>query len=197
MLSNTNTLNHQNHLDHLNQTPSYNFQDVPFYQGAADFFESMNGDGAFLIARENPMTIGWANLGIIWGVPIITVLVRKSRHTHSLMEQDKKFTVCIPGCDAAGGTQIGKILSNALTIFGTQSGKNINKIKDAKLKSQPGKLPGTTILCDCLWFYEAEIVHKNLVDPQTLSEKIKKQYYFSNDFHTIYFGEIKYSYQRC
>ena len=46
-----------------------------------------NLGGVFLISndkeslRPNVMTIGWLELGIVWRRPIITVLVRPSRHT--------------------------------------------------------------------------------------------------------------------
>ena len=51
--------------------------------------------GAFLTAGGtvwNPMTIGWAQFGVVWGRPVVTVMVRKSRYTHSLMEQAQVFT---------------------------------------------------------------------------------------------------------
>ena len=30
----------------------------------------LNGKGAFLMVRDNPMTIGWAQFGILWGIPV-------------------------------------------------------------------------------------------------------------------------------
>lgn len=68
--------------------------------------------GAFLTAGGscwNPMTIGWAQFGVIWGKPIVTVLVRKSRHTFGLMEQTDVFTISVPKT----GEQV-KALANAM-----------------------------------------------------------------------------------
>lgn len=31
--------------------------------------------------KPNTMTIGWMTAGIIWGKPIVTVLIRPSRHS--------------------------------------------------------------------------------------------------------------------
>ena len=42
------------------------------------------------------MTIGWAMTGVIWQKNIFMVFVRKSRHTHQLMEELKEFTVFVP-----------------------------------------------------------------------------------------------------
>ena len=36
--------------------------------------------GAFLMVEGNPMTIGWAQFGVVWSKPVCTVFVRHSRH---------------------------------------------------------------------------------------------------------------------
>ncbi len=61
-----------------------------------------NLGGVFLISqnkedlRPNVMTIGWLEIGIVWGRPIITVLVRPSRYTFSLLEKNPFFVVSVP-----------------------------------------------------------------------------------------------------
>ena len=58
-------------------------------------------DGVFLTTqgkdrKPNIMTIGWLQGGIIWGRPILTVLVRPSRYTFTLLEENPSFTVGVP-----------------------------------------------------------------------------------------------------
>ena len=36
--------------------------------------------------KFNTMTVSWGGLGTIWGKPVATVYVRKSRYTHEFME---------------------------------------------------------------------------------------------------------------
>ena len=57
--------------------------------------ENTGGDGLLLIGGENgnPMAIGWATIGIIWSLPIFTVLVRPSRYTFELIEKSGEFSV--------------------------------------------------------------------------------------------------------
>lgn len=87
--------------------------------------------GAFLTVKSgdklNTMTIGWATFGIIWNKPILMVLVRKSRHTHEIIENASDFTVSVP---------VNKDLKKALSFCGSYSGRDIDKIKEAKLTTK-------------------------------------------------------------
>ena len=77
--------------------------------------------GAFLTAGGeawNPMTIGWAQFGVVWGKPVMSVLVRKSRFTYGLMEQSSVFTVSVPHT---------KELAKELAFCGSRSGRDVNK----------------------------------------------------------------------
>ena len=38
--------------------------------------------------KFNTMTISWGGLGTLWGKPVATVYVRKSRYTHDFMEDN-------------------------------------------------------------------------------------------------------------
>jgi flavin reductase (DIM6/NTAB) family NADH-FMN oxidoreductase RutF len=156
------------------------------------YFEPLSGSGVFLVVNDkngkaNAMTIGWGTVGLIWYKPILTILVRKSRYTYELLEQNRNFTVSVP----AQGE-----LKKALSVCGTKSGRDTDKIKESQLSVAKGKLDNTSIITDCSLFYECTIVHKNDVNPKSLGEGIKKDYYNNDDFHSIYFGEIIHSYNR-
>ncbi|MBF0313721.1 MAG: flavin reductase [Oligoflexia bacterium] len=183
---------HENSHTHANTNNNHvlskaMFVDRPFTEGIPLLIECLKTNGIFLVVENNPITVGWVNIGMIWSKPMITVMVRKQRHTHALMEKASHFSLCLPHKNW---------MTEQLELCGTHSGKNLNKIKEFHLKSAPGYLAGNTILTDCNWFYEAEIVHKNEIDPKTLSSSIKNQFYFSNDYHTVYYGEIKHSYKK-
>ena len=43
----------------------------------------------------NTMTIGWCQLGCLWGQPVCTVYVRPERHTYGFMEMQEYFSVSV------------------------------------------------------------------------------------------------------
>ena len=143
--------------------------------------------GAFLTVaagdKVNIMTIGWASIGFIWGRPMMTVLVRKSRYTWSIIENAADFTVSVPLVDA----------KKALEICGTQSGKRIDKRQVCGLEFFPAEKVKTPVIDIPGIHYECKIVYKKPLDPAYLIESYK-HLYPEKDFHTIYFGEIVYSY---
>jgi flavin reductase (DIM6/NTAB) family NADH-FMN oxidoreductase RutF len=146
--------------------------------------------GAFLTVKNNDkintMTIGWGSIGYIWNRPIFTVLVRYSRFTNNLLENTDEFTVSVPTT---------KNLSKALGICGTQSGRDLDKIKAADLTLQESVSIETPIIKECDLHFECKIVHRQSMEPSLLNEEIKRNKYSDNDYHVIYYGEIIESYQ--
>lgn len=145
--------------------------------------------GAFLTVKSgditNTMTIGWASFGVIWGKPILMVMVRKSRHTYEIIEKADNFTVSVP---------VNKDLKKVLAYCGTYSGRDVNKFKEMNLNLKRSKAVDTPIIKECNHHYECKIVFKQEMDPKELDQDIRKRNYPIDDFHTLYFGEIVESY---
>ncbi len=163
---------------------------IEYFERFDDFCRAFPMPGAFLVVqdsngRPNPMTIGWALLGVVWSEPIMTVLVRPSRHTWGLMEKAKYFSVNVPA---------GK-LEKELEYCGTHSGRDGDKIANCGLTAVPGSIKGVSILEDCDLFYECEIVHKTGVIRENLDPKITGTFYPKGDFHTVYSGRILHAYR--
>ena len=155
------------------------------------FYKAMENDGAFLFVRdkegrENVMTIGWANIGIMWYEPVLCVMVRPVRHTYKLMENAEYFSVNIPF----------EKLKKELMFCGTKSGRDTNKLKECSLSTMKGKENGISVIADCNLFYECKIIHKNSVCGDVLEKSIDSKYYPSKDYHTIYYGKILSSYEK-
>ena len=146
--------------------------------------------GAFLTVKNseiiNTMTIGWGSIGVVWRKPVFTVLVRKSRFTHDLLEKSDEFTVSI--------SLDGKMKS-ALAFCGTKSGRDYDKFKECNLSLLPGKIVSTPIIGDCELQYECKIIYKQDMDPSKLEGVVKQNCYPDNVFHTIYYGEILATYK--
>jgi flavin reductase (DIM6/NTAB) family NADH-FMN oxidoreductase RutF len=141
--------------------------------------------GAFLTVKNaektNTMTIGWGSIGFEWRKPMFTVLVRKSRFTHDLLENSDEFTVSIP---------INDKMKKALTFCGTKSGRYIDKFKECNLALIPGREISTPIIEGCELQFVCKIIYKQNMDPAALDATIKNNCYPDNDFHTIYYGQI-------
>ena len=161
----------------------------PFYENFDVLCKALNSNGAFLAVkdrdgRSNIMTIGWATVGVIWSKHVMTVMVRPVRYTYELIEHATAFSVCVPSNKYA----------KELIACGTESGRSTDKAKKHGLTLVSGKLENSIIVKGCDFFYECEIIHKNLIDPNYLKKELKEDLYPKNDFHAIYYGEIKHTY---
>jgi flavin reductase (DIM6/NTAB) family NADH-FMN oxidoreductase RutF len=133
-----------------------------------------DGDGKF-----NAMTIGWCQVGIIWGMPVCSVLVRPSRHTYTCLEEIRQFTV-----------NVGGVSDEALKICGTKTGRDNDKLKLAGVTAQAGKLVKAPIINECTLHYECAVMHYNDVQHMNLKRIIEETFYPSGNFHRIYFGKV-------
>jgi flavin reductase (DIM6/NTAB) family NADH-FMN oxidoreductase RutF len=142
----------------------------------------LDGDGILLVAGNppNPMTIGWGTIGHIWNKQIMTVMVRPVRHTFSMMESVKDFSVCI----------MPDQYRHQLNICGTKSGRDINKLQFCNLTIEKCTKVDSFFISESTIHYECRIVHKHFLDPATLDQVIDKKYYPKRDFHMVYYGEI-------
>lgn len=145
--------------------------------------------GAFLTVKANDeintMTIGWATFGIIWNKPVLMVMVRPTRHTFGIIEKARDFTVSIP---------VNVDLKKALAFCGSYSGRDVDKIKEAKLSVKKGKISYSPIIKECDYHYECRILFSQPMDASKLDESIISKNYPARDYHTLYIGEILESY---
>ena len=141
--------------------------------------------GAFLTVKNqgkiNTMTISWGNIGYEWNKPIFTILVRKSRFTHEILEKEKEFSVSIPFNDN---------FKEALALCGSKSGRNTDKIEDSGLILKEGVAISVPSIEGCGIVYECKIVYKQDMDKALIAKEINEKMYADNDYHTFYYGEI-------
>ncbi|MHB0996158.1 MAG: flavin reductase family protein [Elusimicrobiales bacterium] len=148
---------------------------------------AMEGAGAFLVVedakgRVNTMTIGWAQLGVIWGEPIMSVLVRPSRHTYSLLETAAHFCVCVP--------RPGE-LKKELAFCGSKSGREYDKIRACGLKLKDGAGKGLKYIDGCALVYQCALYGRAALPRGGLAPEALKKYYGPAETpHTLYFGKV-------
>lgn len=145
----------------------------------------LHKQGAFLTTRNdkttNTMTISWGNIGFEWNRPIFTILVRKSRYTHEIIDKSQEFSVSVPFNDN---------FKKALALCGSKSGRDLDKITESGLTLREGQVIATPSIVGCEMVYECKVVYQQDMDPNLLSKSIKDSAYKNDDYHTIYYGEI-------
>ena len=160
---------------------------VPNDKHFSQLCHSLQDGGALLVSldeseRPNPMTIGWAQLGIIWGKWICTVLVRPSRYTYGCCNATGDFTVNVPYPTHADET----------LFCGTKSGRDYDKFAECGFTAAPAT-SGEVVspyIAECGLVYECKTKHFNELIPQQLSSDIVASAYPAGDYHRLYFGEV-------
>ncbi|NLO92399.1 MAG: flavin reductase family protein [Elusimicrobia bacterium] len=159
----------------------------------ARFTSALNGGGALLLAgrensRPNPMTIGWAALGTAWGEPTLLVYVRPARYTYELMQGAGRFSVNVP----APGE-----LSAALSLCGSKSGRDMDKLAAAGLKAVPGRAEGVFVLENCGLYFECETMAVSRIRREDVAVGTDKKFYPAGDYHAVFHGRILNCYGRA
>ncbi|MEA3355954.1 MAG: flavin reductase family protein [Candidatus Bipolaricaulota bacterium] len=149
--------------------------------------KALSGEGAFLVVLDkegkgNPMTIGWGEVGIVWSLPVFTVLVRRSRYTYLCLQSSGEFTVNVP----SPGT-----LENELQFCGTKSGRDLDKAAACELTLIAGRKVKTPVIEECALHYECRILaRKQLEETDFSSSDILEEHYKDDDHHMIVMGKI-------
>ena len=145
---------------------------------------SLIGDRWMLITAGtgedlNTMTASWGGLGILWGSPVATCYIRPQRYTKEFVDREEYFTL----------TFFEEEYRQALALCGSKSGRQVDKVKACgfTVKTAP---------CGAPYFEEASLVlvcRKRFaqdMDPANIPEDVKTSVYPTQDYHTMYIGEI-------
>ncbi|MDF2568809.1 MAG: flr 2 [Sporomusa sp.] len=135
--------------------------------------------------KINTMTIGWGSIGIMWGKPVFTAMVRQSRFTKELVDQSGEFTITLPLTE----------MKEALALCGSKSGRDMDKITAAKLTLADGQTITTPVIAAPGLQLECKVVFKQNMIPENLTPVYQDKWYANGDYHTLYFGEIVAAYK--
>jgi flavin reductase (DIM6/NTAB) family NADH-FMN oxidoreductase RutF len=155
-------------------------------------FELLDRDWMLVTAGNrddfNTMTVSWGGLGFIWGKPVFMAVVRHSRYTFEFMEKQAYFT-----CSA-----FGEAYRDALTLCGTKSGRDLDKVAAAGLT--PVALPGLeaiafeearmTLVCRKL--FSQDLLEQSFIDQNVFNENYPDR----GDIHRLYIGAIEFHHQQ-
>ncbi|MHA1378158.1 MAG: flavin reductase family protein [Candidatus Helarchaeota archaeon] len=116
--------------------------------------------------KPNVMALDWKTIGQLWMDPVCVIAVDPSRYSYSLLEEVGEFTLNVPSTK----------MRSAISIAGSYSGRDTDKIAKAGLTLQNSKIVSVPVLADALINYECKIIHKAESSPICS--------------HRLYFGEI-------
>lgn len=159
------------------------FKSVDPKQLNQNFFSAI-GDQWMLITagtqeKCNTMTASWGGLGILWGGPVATCYIRPQRYTKEFVDREDYFTLAF----------FGEEYRKALSLCGSKSGREVDKVKECGFTVQAGAGGAP-------YFEQAELVlvcRKRFaqdMNPANIPEDIKEKWYPNQDYHTMYIGEI-------
>lgn len=134
---------------------------------------------AGVMKNFNTMTASWGGLGVLWHKNICTIYIRPQRFTYEFLEKYQNFTLSFFTPE----------YKDALTICGTMSGRDKNKVAEAGLtpvETAHGSVifAEASLVMECRKIYYLDIDPANFIDPGIADN------YPQKDYHRMYFGEI-------
>jgi flavin reductase (DIM6/NTAB) family NADH-FMN oxidoreductase RutF len=160
-------------------------EEVHYLACASETLRALEQPGLLLVTqgkagKANIMTIGWATIGILWGRRCFVILVRPSRHSYSLLEENGEFTVNVLPADKG----------EAAAFCGSVSGREHDKFAECGLTALPAKQVKAPIIKECVIHYECRVIHHNDINAATMPEDVTQMAYPEGDHHRLYYGEI-------
>ena len=138
--------------------------------------------------KVNTMTIGWAQLGTVWGAPICTVYVRPERYTYQFMEDNEYFTVSVLPVEHKKTTMV---------YCGTKSGRDVDKLKDCELTVGYGigdapYIEDAELVLVCKKVYAQDLTADHILDDDLISP----YYGAKGNWHKMYMGRVVEAYKK-
>ena len=148
-------------------------------------FNTLGSEGVLLVSGSsvtqcNLMTISWGLFGIMWGKPIVMVLVRPTRYTWGFISKAPDFTVNWMSREHAA----------ALALCGTKSGRQMNKFAAAKLHPVVGQTVVSPVIEESILSLECRVVYTDILKPGNCLAPEILECYPNKDFHGLFYGEI-------
>jgi len=156
-----------------------------------EIFRVFDAQSALLTAGDrehcNTMTIGWCQLGTLWGKPVCTVFVRPERYTYQFMESGDYFTVSVLPADRK------KIMG----YCGSKSGRDVDKIKECGLTLCYGA-GDAPFFDEAEWVLVCKKAYVQDLDPACVLEgdTVLPFYGERGGWHRSYTGQVVEAYKR-
>ena len=155
------------------------------YELNDNLFHLIDKEWMLVTARDpetgciNTMTASWGGCGILWNKPVAFVFIRPQRHTYTFTEMAEGLTLSF----------FGEEYRAALRLCGTVSGRDCDKIAEAKLTpvsvGERAAFAEARMVFSCRKLYADDLKENAFVDAALLSN------YKAGDYHRMYICEIE------
>ena len=128
----------------------------------------------------NTMTASWGALGVWWGKNAVTCYIRQSRYTKEFGDQNDTFTISF----------FDESYRKALSLCGTVSGRDCDKIKEASLT--PIAVENTTSFEEASMIFVCRKLYSDQMPAeQFIAKEMDQKWYPDQNYHTMYIAEIE------
>ncbi len=146
-------------------------------------FRQLDQDWALLVSgreRPNPMTVSWGGFGTLWNRPVVTVYVRRVRHTFGCLEETGELSLCfLPRARRA-----------ALEVCGKLSGRDRDKWLAAGLEPEPSETIRVPRVKGAELALEARVLASVDLTPDRFLDRSLLTLYAGDDWHRAYLAEV-------
>ena len=158
--------------------------ELDFWEHATEILNRMRSDGLLCTVVDtagnvNVITLGWGQIGPFYhGHPVCTIAVTPQRYSWRFLEEVPEFVLAVPD----------DRLSEAASLCGTKSGRDMDKFKAAGLTPVPSahvrapSIAECPINIECRTYTSVQPPHL-LLTPEHRKRPVGEQ-------HTIYFAEV-------
>jgi flavin reductase (DIM6/NTAB) family NADH-FMN oxidoreductase RutF len=146
-------------------------------------FAILDTQWALLVAgttHPNPMTVSWGALGTLWNRPVVTVYVRPTRFTFSLLEAEPWFTLNV----------LPERLRSALDVCGATSGRETDKWRATGLAQVRGESVPVPRVAEAELALECRSLATLDLDPKRFLDPALEAFYPRADYHRLVMGEV-------
>lgn len=130
--------------------------------------------------KENLITLGWITFGYLWQEPSVTILVRKSRFSHGLLEKYPEFTLNV----------LSKEYAKQIEFCGSHSGAYCDKFAETGLTRASSRKVNIPSINEALLTLECRITYTSEMVPENLNDIYLAKYYALADYHTMFTANI-------
>lgn len=160
------------------------FENITFKQMSEINSPTLMRDWMLITAGDengfNTMLASWGGVGVLWGSPVAFIFVRESRYTKEFIDKSNGFTL----------TFFDKKYKDALSLCGTVSGRNRDKVKEAGLV--PIHAENITYFSQASVVLNCRKLSATLINTDDLLDKsIIDRFYEDGDRHIMYVGKIE------
>lgn len=128
----------------------------------------------------NSMVVSWGGLGVLWGKNVGYVFVRHSRYTFEFIEKSESVTLSF----------LNDSYNEAKKIFGSKSGRDINKFEETGLHATLDLDFNGYYVCEADYVLKMKKLYSVDLPYDQLPQSIKDRYYPTGDMHRMYVCEI-------